>query len=728
MAVNINIPGFGTVQAENAATESTLMGIIAAIKEQNRNVQSNQDTVNRIQQGQQRQAQIASASMSDVASSSRQAKSAIGSFTQDVSTGLANVNDKVYTFGQYLTDLSAAALKATLAMSTSYRELSTNPFERAKKNVDTILGAVEGLGKTISSISTRSRAIDQASGEMADSATKSARRSALFQNVVGETIQGGAKALGVVNTILGDQLTNTVKNFEEFNRMGTTFFTGMEGMRYQAQRAGVLLDQLAEGTRSAIDSVKSMGLSTAGSVQLMAKVLEQLKVNQDGGVVFQEQLRRLGFEVKDQVALTAGYLSLQRASMSAEEFAAFEQSYLNRQTADETREYAKNMKLLSDLTGKNAEEIARESRSRQLSAVALATLSGDEGERFGRITAGINAKGGAFITKALEQQLALGTIVDKDFNILASAFPELRQTVLDLANLVRNGNLTPEEASQTSLALFGNVAEDLRGALGKGGPLDSLVRANVGGAQGLQGVIGDLQSLTQNTLFVQKDVEAAVIAINRMVEGGTELTNSLSRSQQLLHEMAVEIEGVAGKGLVPYAELITEINQKITDVFKFFMSNLNDTMEFIRGMGNPLDAAQEKFNDLISFEDKGGYPQQTQRIANNAVETPQVQAYFGPGSLDALIRASTEREIAKIHMGQSQINDAVVMALESQKEQSKTDSQSLIAEMAKVSATINESGQRTQLELQQNTKLLNAIARSSSTSTDIAHKTFVYNS
>jgi HD superfamily phosphohydrolase YqeK len=133
-----------------------------------------------------------------------------------------------------------------------------------------------------------------------------------------------------------------------------------------------------------------MGMGTNHSTLAVARGMEELTKathsmtivtrNEKAGVesrevvqsTYRESLKRLGYETEDQVALVADYLSLQRATMSAEQFRAYTNSGLDKEVAVRTLEYAKSLKLIADLTGASASEVAKEARARSLSSLSLA--------------------------------------------------------------------------------------------------------------------------------------------------------------------------------------------------------------------------------------------------------------------------------------------------------------------------------------------------------------------
>ena len=103
--------------------------------------------------------------------------------------------------------------------------------------------------------------------------------------------------------------------------MGTTFADGMSTIRAATGSAGILLQQFTLGIRSSIDSVRNLGIGTESATMSVARVMEQLaksthdivvrQLDDQGNLVavtqtqstYRESLRRLGYEIEDQIAL-----------------------------------------------------------------------------------------------------------------------------------------------------------------------------------------------------------------------------------------------------------------------------------------------------------------------------------------------------------------------------------------------------------------------------------------
>jgi hypothetical protein len=579
MAVNINIPGIGTVSADNAATESTLNSLLAAVRGQNTIIRSNESTLAYAQTLQEKSAQAASNQFGSMAARANQASSSVTRFANEVSVGLDGVKQRSYLLGQYLTDLgaSAAGLADRMIMNTS--DLAKNPITNSVKTVNTLIDASAGLFKLI--VDTFSKSGKIGSKE----AAAATERGNKFTNAAKTGIEGTAMVLKYANNFLGAQLQTTMDSFQEFNRTGTVFFGGMTTMKVAAAKAGTLLDQFTLGIRSSIDSVRAMGMGTNHSTLAVARGMEELTKathsmtivtrNEKAGVesrevvqsTYRESLKRLGYETEDQVALVADYLSLQRATMSAEQFRAYTNSGLDKEVAVRTLEYAKSLKLIADLTGTNASEVAKEARARSLSALSMQMLEGDQRETFGQVSAMFDKLNVGFINTALEQMVASGgQVIDESIRVLASNFPELQDFLDSTYRSIIDGSMTTKQALTVAAEGVGGVVETLKSG---GVDLKPIVAAaTLGKSSTAIGVVNILDALTRVTIDgdTAKNIDAATTSI---VETPDKLTASLAKISEDMITIGKNVEEAALTVLPAYARGLQTVNETMMNMVAY---------------------------------------------------------------------------------------------------------------------------------------------------------------
>lgn len=583
MAVNINIPGIGNVSASDAATESTLRALLAATQGANTIIRSNESTIAYQQALQERSAQATNAHMTSIGSNTRRAGTDISRFADDVSSGLAGVNQRSYALRQYLVDLSHAAAALTDRFVSNYESLATDPVGSSVKTVNTLIdlftGALSGLLGTFTSFGSKLLSVEK------DFSI------AKFLSGVGNKIGEAAK---YVNEFLGKQLQITLDSFREFNRMGTTFADGMSTIRAATGSAGILLQQFTLGIRSSIDSVRNLGIGTESATMSVARVMEQLaksthdvvvrQLDDQGNLVavtqtqstYRESLRRLGYEIEDQIALSADFLAVQRASMTSEQFREYTRRGIDQTVAKDTLDYAKNLRLIANLTGANASELAKEARQKQLSAVALANLDGEQRKIFGGVSTALTQM--PLVQQAIEQLIASqgSTYIDPALIQLTSEIPEFDRAIRRIYRNIVDGSMTAEEAAMTTATDMGEIGEVVRQ---NQSAFQGIITAGAFGAGGsiVNDTISLLESINSFTIDGQA-VQNTKLAIEIAANAPDKLTQSLNKSAETMLEIGAKIERLTtGNVLTTYSSFLERVN--------------NGVRVFVEGIANlPTDA------------------------------------------------------------------------------------------------------------------------------------------
>ena len=576
MAVNINIPSIGTVTASNAAEESTLRAILTAVQQQNRVIRGNESIIEGIQTSQTRNAQTANSNLARIASGASRSASSINSMSKEVSGSFAETQAQVRSLGGYLKNLGASALNASLSIVKHSKSINQSPIEQSIRNVNTLINSAgEGFSAIIGLFGKGK--IKGMKDAVAGAKKPGNKGSFSWGEFFGDLGQGTAEGLKYVNEMLGSQLSTTVETFDQFNKLGASFAQGMGEMRFVATSAGVLIDVFARGIQSAEQAVRSLGLSFSASSSSVAKVMEQLGQSTDvAGTRLVEVLRRVGYTQEEQIALSAEYLALMKTTMTTQEFRRFESRQIDSEVAKRTVEYGKNLKLLSDLTGANAQELAREERQRRLSAIALSAMSDKEAETYSTVGSALAKMGvaGQDLEKMILQTSQFGYVADPDLQVMMQSLPELQGRISEIVAIQKNEALSPEESSRMIMGLVGDIGQYAKENARNNDTLAALSRANLAGAanfrldfvEGLAGINFDSTTIA-NLQTNQADAAAGVDL----------LTASLVASEYAIRDITVEVERMSSKALPTYAGFLESVNTKIRDFFEVVF----DGMELI---------------------------------------------------------------------------------------------------------------------------------------------------
>jgi len=164
-------------------------------------------------------------------------------------------------------------------------------------------------------------------------------------------------------TFLGDELKKTVQSYRDVTAAGVVLGGGMTEMRQMAYDAGLSIDQLAKVAVTSKEDLALMGVGMGEATKRLTGVSKELRRTELGS-----QLRNLGYGVEEQTELIAAYSARQRQAGETRVQSDLE-------VAKGAAQYGKDLKVLADITGKDAkaamEKAADQAMEQDLMAEAM---------------------------------------------------------------------------------------------------------------------------------------------------------------------------------------------------------------------------------------------------------------------------------------------------------------------------------------------------------------------
>lgn len=256
----------------------------------------------------------------------------------------------------------------------------------------------------------------------------------------------GIKVAEAAVQALGTELQKTKKGFNDINSAGALFGGGMTEMRKEASRAGLDIESLATVVKASKDDLIGMGLGMGEATKRVAGVSKELR-NSELGM----QLRKLGYTAEEQAELSAGVM----ANMNA---AGNQRVMSDKELAQTTSQYGKDLKILADVTGQDAKKVAEKARIDSLKAVLDAKLTGEQRETYQGILRGI-ANYPADIQEAVLQKVAGGPVTNVAAILAMQANKQLGDSVDLYAKTVKDGTMSGSQAQQLALDETGKIGK-----------------------------------------------------------------------------------------------------------------------------------------------------------------------------------------------------------------------------------------------------------------------------
>ena len=308
MAVRIDIPGIGPVEAEGFASEETLQRLVAALTKSSGGLAKDQQ---------------------DQSKALKQATKEITGH----STGWVAAADNLT---QSFKNLALTATSVATKFFANYDQIAANPIRAGQALLNT--------------------AIDITSNFVGGLASAVPVIGGFLKNVT----DAAAALAKMANDAFADQLVKNIEALQIYAKSGISFSGGMTAMQVAAKSAGLGIKDFASGVSKAKTDLDYLGKSGGDAAQFLGERIGlTAKLIGKSGQSLRNEMLALGYSYDDQVEIMASFM----ANM-------IQAGKLDKMTSEEvalaTRDYARDLKVIADLTGKDAKKLQDRARQQQL--------------------------------------------------------------------------------------------------------------------------------------------------------------------------------------------------------------------------------------------------------------------------------------------------------------------------------------------------------------------------
>ena len=335
MAIRIDIPGIGPVEAEGFASEETLQKIAASLTKSSGGLAKDQEN------------------------QSKALKKATKDIT-DHSTGWVAAADNLT---QSMKNLALTATSVATKFFANYDQIAASPIKAGQALLNTAIDITANfVGGLVGSVP-----------------------------VIGGFLKGVTDATAALakmaNDAFADQLQKNIDALQIYAKSGISFSGGMQAMQAAAQNAGLGIKDFALGVSKAKHDLDYLGLSGGDAVErLGGGIGATVKLIGKSGQNLRAEMLALGYSYDDQIEVMASYMANMKSSGKLEKMSKEE-------IALATRDYARDLKFLADFTGKDAKKLMERARQQQLMVVAQTKLTADQNKGLGSATAALARMG-----------------------------------------------------------------------------------------------------------------------------------------------------------------------------------------------------------------------------------------------------------------------------------------------------------------------------------------------
>ena len=563
--VQINIPGIGNVVAENAASEETLQKILAAMQGKggggggmvgNRGAGNAQDQLKA--QEKETEARKKNTKASEDATKqegkNKEQSEATSKYMKNlgnsISTGATQVGSALLGFGSTL--LQSAAAMAS-AFATSYDQMAENPIGAAATmmatNIDLAGAAAKAAVDVVAGIGTAAAGL---LGPFSGAGTGLINAMSAAAKAV---IDFATTILKMANEIFAKEFQKSADALKEYTKVGASFAGGMIEMRNIAHDSGMGIKQLTAAAVASSEEIRLMGVTQAEGARIMAQGAKSLAttIGKSGGTM-RDELLALGYTYEEQAGLVAQYgATLKASGQDIKNLAPAE-------LAKQTKDYAVNLKVISDITGQDAKKLMDKARQESMRGALMNKLDADQRKAFLSAHATMSSMGPE-VQNALMQLLAGGTVTDPMIAGNAEVMEMLKKTAAG----VQSGSQTMTADTQRAMSEAAEATRAKTRAEGSAVGTAQLMSKNT---SGVAVQMADLENRLNN---YQLDPDAADKSAKAAISQ-SEATDSLTKGyQSLTAQMTTfqnQMEKFATDNLPAYANILAKNAAETMALFK----------------------------------------------------------------------------------------------------------------------------------------------------------------
>lgn len=590
-SVQINIPGIGNVVAENAASEETLQKILTAMQGKgaggggmvgNKGSGNAQDLLKQQEKEIEARKKNTKSTEDDTKQKSKnnQQSEATSKYMKNlgssVSTGASQVGNALLGFTSTLAQTAAAVASAFV---TSYDQMAENPIGAAATMLSTNIDLAGAAAKAVVDV-------------MAGAGTAVAGFLGPFSSVATGLINGmsaAAKAvidfattiLKMANEVFAKEFQKSADALKEYTKVGASFAGGMMEMRDIAHDSGMGIKQLTAAAVASSEEIRLMGLTQGEGARIMAQGAKSLAttLGKSGGSM-RDELLALGYTYEEQAGLVAQYgATLKASGQDIKNLAPAE-------LAKQTKDYAVNLKVISDITGQDAKKLMDKARSESMRGAMMNKLDGEQRKAFLSAHATMSTLGPGMQT-ALMQMISGGTVTDPMIAGNVEAMEMLRKT----AEGVNAGSQTMTKDTQKAMSEAAAATRAKTSAEGSAVGQAQLMSKNT------SGIVSGLADLETNLNNYQLDPDAAdkseAAAISQ-----SEATDNLTKGYQGLTAQMTgfqnQMEKFATDNLPAYANILAKNAEETMAYFQEALKVAADFAGYVKGKIDELEGGKKK--------------------------------------------------------------------------------------------------------------------------------------
>lgn len=444
---------------------------------------------------------------------------------------------------------------------------SMGSFAKSVQEGPSVIGQMSSLTQGVSDVagaglSKVTQGMSAAGSMMANSTNPRIKTLGVVAGVASSalgTLGGAALAAGkFAADFLIKELEKTIVTFQKASSAGATMADGMTGIRNAAYDSGLTVKQFGDVISSNAVTLAESGLGVGEAARRMGqvgKVLRQTNLS-DG-------LLKLGYSFEEQASLTAEVMADFRKAGTLGKMSDAE-------IAKSTADYATNLRVIASVTGEDAKKKVEEARQATAQVAFRTKLQELEQKQPGitRKVMDAMATMPEIQRNAVMQMSTLGTVVDKNANVMMAQSGAFSNSITDFVGMLNSGSFSVAEYEKAQ----GKAADQFR---------KDIPNFYAIGMAGMAGALPELNTaISQMVRYTDRVSEQGFKDARAAAEGQKTATDELTQgfvdASKSAQQMAIDLEAIVLKDLKKFGKIMGDVFNEISGALEKFKAGMGD--------------------------------------------------------------------------------------------------------------------------------------------------------
>lgn len=407
---------------------------------------------------------------------------------------------------------------------------------------------------------------------------------------IGTAIAGltgaAAESAKFLNDFLAGQLVNVIQSYGKITSEGILLADGITQLKKTANEAGVGVADFSEALSRNAQIIGQTGLGMTAGTEKFGQAITSLRNVTLG---YSNKLFALGYNFQDQADIVA-------ASMNNLAKTTNIQKLSGDQIAQQSYEYAKSLKIISDITGKTAKQQMEAQQAAQLNIAVQAKLAEIGPEAATKFNQMMGALPTEEARHAAEQFLVFGHAVSGSMAMLEGADAATAKAISYSTSVLTDSSVDAATASREVAGLWADAGQSLK-------TNSTLIAASTAGLADASGAGADLgKSMVglQDALqhYTRDGIQPALTAEQKLTTNADSLTQNFAILSDDMLKFKSIIENDATNAVEGYSKILVKMADWIdkTLVKSEQMLGINNPQE----NGPPTDKDMGVWNTLMN--------------------------------------------------------------------------------------------------------------------------------